>query len=183
MNKKYLLLLFVPLLAVALAGCSLDTTTASAPQPTEQQQVQANQAKMAAAVKLPDLSDSLERKNIVKRLEEFNVENKVTYIYLINFGKVMSFYTVKGKITSGSKRLTANQQQVEAQYVDNYYEAGFNKSLIMDSPELDGTYGNSAPYIFFWTTEGAYVQWSGDYMLSDQPLKLTQQPELIQTIK
>lgn len=36
-------------------------------------------------------------------------------------------------------------------------------------------------YIF--TTEGAYVEWKGDYMMSDQPLKLTTQPELVRQIK
>ena len=37
--------------------------------------------------------------------------------------------------------------------------------------------------IFFFTTEGAYVEWVGDYMMSDQPLKLTTQPELVREIK
>ena len=37
--------------------------------------------------------------------------------------------------------------------------------------------------IFFFTTEGAYVEWKGDYMMSDQPLKLTTTPELVREIK
>ena len=36
--------------------------------------------------------------------------------------------------------------------------------------------------MFFFTTEGAYVEWNGQYVWSDQPLKITQQPELVQEI-
>jgi hypothetical protein len=133
---------------------------------------------LTAQTELPVLTKSLERINIKKRLELFEDENKVSYIYLISFGKVMSFYTVKGKVSSGNKRLTANQTQVES----NHWTQG-NGSLVVDAPELDGTYGSSSPYIFFWTTDGTYVQWSSDYMLCDKPLKMTTQPELVREIK
>lgn len=177
--KKYLVIGLVLVVTITLAGCEMPQPSQSEQeaQQVEAQQVEANQKKLADAVKIPDLSDSLERKNIAKRLEAFNEPNKLTYIYLINFGKVMSFYTVKGKITSGQKRLTANQQIISRD------EGQYGQAVVQDAPELDGTYGSSAPYIYFWTTEGAYVQWSGDYMLSDQPLKLTTQPELVREIK
>src|ERR1035437_176822 len=71
---------------------------------------------LTAQTELPVLTKSLERINIKKRLELFEDENKVSYIYLISFGKVMSFYTVKGKVSSGNKRLTANQTQVESNH-------------------------------------------------------------------
>lgn len=140
--------------------------------------------KQAVAVPLPSLTNSLERINIKKRLEMFDEPNKVSYIYLINYGRVMAFYTIKGKVTSGNKRLTSTQQQVESRwYGARGNGGGFNGSEIMEAPELDGAYGTSAPYIFFWTTDNVYVQWSGDYMLVDQPLQLTSQPELIRNVK
>jgi hypothetical protein len=30
--------------------------------------------------------------------------------------------------------------------------------------------------LFFFTTDGAYVEWMGDYMLCDKPLKLATPP-------
>ena len=156
---------------VAKAG---DTSERITP---ESQAVQQNQDKLYNSVPLPQLDTSLERINIKKRLELWNNENKVSYIYLVNYGRVMAFYTVKGKVTSGSKRLTATDKIVQ----NNSYESGAYS--VIGAPELDGTYGNSNPYIFFWTTDGVYVQWSGDYMLVDQPLQLTTQPELIRQIK
>lgn len=151
---------------------------ASAQKRVEQESVTGQITRLTNAVPIPKLDNSLERDNISKRLSLFSDPNKISYIYLVSYGKVMAFYTVKGKITSGSKRLTSGQQIVEASWCSSG-----NCSMVTDAPELDGTYGASSPYIFFWTTEGIYVQWSGEYMLSDQPLKLTTQPELIRSIK
>lgn len=153
--------------------CNSDATNQKQ---NEEQTVANNQAKLQIAVPIPSLENSLERLNISKRLQMWNDPAKVSYIYLTSYGKVMAFYVVKGKVTSGNKRLTAPQNQI-----------GTNVSapevLSMEAPELDGTYGSSSPYVFFWTTDGTYVQWSGEYMLSDQPLTLTTTPELVRNVK
>lgn len=182
-SKKWLLLLVaIPAIALMADGCtSTATQPDNASQQVEQQQVHDNQQKLITAEPIPQLTDSLERKNISKRLTTFNDPNKVSYIYLINYGKVMAFYTIKGKVTSGNKRLASTEQQVNASNCEIYN--GGNCTEIMEQPELDGTYGSSNPYVFFWTTDGVYVQWSGDYMLVDQPLQLTTQPELIRNVK
>lgn len=181
-NKKIIggvvLLAFVILTG---EGCDSITSTQST-QEQEQAVVQETHARQAIAVPLPHLDNSLERINIKKRLETFDDPNKVSYIYLVNYGRVMAFYTIKGKVTSGNKRLTPTQTIEQRGSCGNY--TGDNCALSsQESPELDGSYGSSAPYIYFWTTEGAYVQWSGDYMLVDQPLKLATQPELVREIK
>ena len=54
---------------------------------------------------------------------------------------------------------------------------------MVSSPDIDGSYGTNGYAIFFFTTDDIYVEWRGDYMLVDQPLKLTQPPELIREIK
>jgi hypothetical protein len=48
---------------------------------------------------------------------------------------------------------------------------------------IDGSYGSNGDAIFFFTTDDIYVEWRGDYMLADQPLKMTTQPELVRQIK
>lgn len=150
---------------------------------TEQQSVQENIKKLAVEDPIPDLSHSLERKNIIKRLKLFEDENKVSYIYLLSFGKVISFYLVKGKVSSGGKRLTNDQQLVQGYAPGG--SGGYNdpKSDVMNAPELDGTYGKSGDYIFFWTTDDTYIQWNEGYMLCDKPLKMATQPELYREIK
>lgn len=132
-------------------------------------------SRLTNATPIPRLESSLERTNISKRLTTFSDPSKVSYIYLVSFGKVMAFYTVKGKVTSGSKRLTASDQLIDNKYTQDQY--------VTQAPELDGTYGSSADYIFFWTTDGVYVQWNGEYMQADQPLQLTTAPELVRSVK
>lgn len=175
--KKLLLLVLVLSVGILTAGCSYDTKVSDLQQ-SEQKSVADNQDKMNNTVPLPTLNNSLERQNIKNRLEMFDDQNRISYIYLVSFGKVMSFYTVKGKITSGNKRLTSTERTIE----DCAGVANCAK-FVVESPELDGTYGASSPYIFFWTTDGIYVQWSGEYMLSSEPLKLTTQPELIRQVE
>ncbi len=174
MKKYFKFLLIIPVIALMASGCNV--TESSSVQESEQNTVESNQQRMTNAVPVPQLKESLERQNISKRLQLFDANDKVSYIYLVNFGKVMAFYTIKGKVTSSSKRLTTNQKIIQ----NESYETG-NYSVV-ESPSLDGAYGTSDEYVFFWTTDGTYVQWSGDYMLADTPLKLTQQPELIQDI-
>lgn len=51
----------------------------------------------------------------------------------------------------------------------------------MDQAEPDGSYGTNGDGVFFWTTEGAYVEWHGDFQYSSEPLQLTSKPLLVNT--
>lgn len=136
-----------------------------------------NQKKMLEAVPVPSISTSQERKNLVKRLERFNTENKISYIYLVNYGKVMAFYTVKGKVSSVNSLLTTPDQLVDDPH--GSYDSG---SRIVSSPDIDGSYGSNGDAIFFFTSDDIYVEWMGDYMLADEPLQLSTPPELVRNI-
>jgi hypothetical protein len=135
---------------------------------------------------VPTVETSQERKNLVRRLETFNNENKISYIYLVNYGKVMAFYTIKGKVSAVNSLLTTPDQLVRADGSPcSSWDSSRDASLcqVVASPDIDGSYGSNGDAIFFFTTEDAYVEWRGDYMLADQPLKLTTQPELVRQIK
>lgn len=172
--KNFKLLSFILVLSTLLISCGPHVPSQ---QETEQNAVEANIIKLSAETELPNLKKSLERVNIKKRLELFEDENKVSYIYLTSFGRVMSFFTVKGKVSSGSKRMTTNQKLQHGDAGESYGD------FVMEAPSLDGTYGSSDEYIFFWTTDDTYIQWNGEYMLCDKPLKLTTAPELVREIK
>lgn len=160
-------------------ACGFFSSCASTPsaRQTERETVNDTYQRLVDQSPAPKLENSLERSNISKRLTTFSNPAKLSYVYLVSFGKVMAFYTVKGKITSGSKRLTDPKQFVTCD------QGEYDGQCETDAPELDGTYGGSGDYIYFWTTDGTYVQWNGEYMLADQPLQLTTQPELVRTVK
>lgn len=191
MNKKLLSLVAVMLFVVSGSvfacgngwfetPCS-PTTSASESNAQQLSNLWLNQAKLVKAVPSPVMETSLERKNISKRAELLNNENKISYIYLVSFGKVMAFYTVSGKVSSLNSYMVPQDQLVNYKGEKcNYYSEG---CYVMQAPDIDGSYGENTNGIFFFTTEGIYVEWNGEYMLSDQPLTLTTTPELIRNIK
>jgi hypothetical protein len=174
--KKIISLVLIMIFAVTLAGCSNDqmdyqtNTVGKEARLTEQ-----NQQRLLDRQPPLQLDFSNERDNLNKRSKELSDPNKIGYVYLVSYGKVMAFYTIKGKVSSMQSRVTTNQQAVQP--------FGGSTVVLMESPDFDGTYGQSEQGIFFYTTDGVLVQWSGEYMYSAQPLKLTTQPELIRTIQ
>lgn len=138
---------------------------------------------LATAVPVPQLTGSSERANVAKRAELFNTEGKVTYIYLLSYGKVMAFYTVSGKVSSLRSYMTPVEKLVKGngEPCTKWTTAG--ECYVIESADIDGTYGENVDGIFFFTTEGAYVEWRGEYMVSDQPLKLTTPPALVREVQ
>ena len=181
MNKKIVIGIVLLIVAAMGAGCIdkktsyQDTTSGQEAKLTE-----SNQARLLTASPPPQLDKSLERENLIRRLDLLNDENKIFYIYLVSYGKVMAEYVAKGKISSVNSRLTTQEQIVKdpfANALDN------RQGKVVESPDLDGSYGTNGDAIFFFTTDGAYVEWAGEYMVSDFPLKLTTPPELVREIQ
>jgi len=180
--KKFIsgvLIMFCFLIGVFQPGCdngSKSVRQVSKMQDNDQTITADNFLRLSKIIPPPKLTDSQERRNLVKRLERFNVANKISYIYLISYGKVMAFYTVKGKVSSVNSMLTCTQQTILTDVPGRW------DSHVVESPDLDGSYGSNGNAIFFFTTEDVYVEWPGEYLLSDQPLKLATPPELIRNL-
>lgn len=160
------------LTAVVATGC--ESTAKPTSQQREQRVTEEYQKKLAQAVPYPldQMNDSLERRQLRERLLRFNKPSKIAYIYLLsNVGTVVAFYTVKGKVSSVNSMLTVTQQVNEC-------GAWSDRSCvaITDAAGDDGSYGTNGTGVFFFTTEGTYVEWAGNYMLADSPLKLTSAP-------
>lgn len=149
-----------------LAGCT------DSPKPTAQQQGQSQTEQayrqQAAAVPYPasQLKDSLERRNIRERLLRTNRPNAIGYVYVMSFGKIIGYYTIKGKVSSTQSQMTTDQLiQTEHPYSGADYSYA-----VVNAPGDDGSYGINEPGIFFFTTDGAMVETDLDYIVADQPL-------------
>jgi hypothetical protein len=175
MKKAYLA---IPLVLVMLMGngCMNDAGTSGTTAKQEQALTEDNQARLIAVQPPPKLEWSLERDNITRRTNLWNDQNKVAYIYLIDYGKVMAFYVIKGKVSSVNSQIT-NPEQIASVYY------GSAQTQVLPSPSEDGSYGTNGDAVFFFTTDGTYVEWAGHYMLADQPLQLSTPPELVRNIK
>jgi hypothetical protein len=127
-------------------------------------------AKAAEAANSIAFTENAEIDNIKRRLELTSKPGLLGYIVLLNeSGQPVYYTTIKGKVTSGGKRLTEP---------DRYSSQGAN-GFMRHAASDEGTYGSSGEYIFFWTTNGQYVQWNGKYFYSDKPIRLSVQPLVV----
>lgn len=147
----------------ALAGCD--------DLPQSNKNVQAEKAAQAAqSIKF---DENAEIDNIKKRLELTADPGKYGFILLLNqAGQPILYEGVKGKVTSGGKRLTP-PDRASASW------GGGQNTVTRAAASDEGTWGSSSPYIFYWNTEGVYRQWDGGYLYSDQPIRLRVEPLVI----
>lgn len=163
--KNYLLMFSL----LSLAACE--------PAPVSPKGVESQKAKAAAAsVKMVGNSeiDSLKAK-----LELTSNPNTVGFILLLNqAGQPILYTSVKGKITSGGKRLTSPEACIDAGKI---IEESINTicERIGVAPSDEGTYGSSGEYIFFKNMDGEYFQWNGTYLYSDKPFRTNIQPLVV----
>lgn len=137
-----------------------------------QKAVQAQRAQEAA--NSINFVENAEIDNIKKRLELTSKPDQLGYIMLLNgMGQPVMYTSVKGKVTSGGKRLTPP---------DRYWSNANGNAGVRASSSDEGTYGSSGEYIFFWTIDGQYIQWNGGYMYSDKPFRLKIEP-LVMDVK
>lgn len=161
---RYLAL--VMLAALILSACEDDSGLAPV------KQSQSERAK--AAAESIRFTENAEIDNIKKRLELTADPGLLGYVALINsIGQIVLYTPVEGKITSGGKRLTSPQRFVEGDTGQWYGD------FVMDAPSDEGTWGHSNPYVYFWTPAGQYIQTDMEYVYSDQPFRLSEEPLLI----
>ena len=132
-----------------------------------------------ATVQVPTNPEGLttEQQNIRDRLLEDNKHGSVKHLYVISAysGQVIIYSTVRGKVTSGGKRLTPTEVAASANR-DVGFEVTIGRERHWTGEVLqdDGTYGHSGDYLYWWDTRGVYHQHyiSGGQILhiSDQPL-------------
>lgn len=169
-NKQILACAVMCFVLLAVVACDEFATSSESVQQKGQQTLAEQQASLTAAQPAPQLSYSQERAQQIDKAELFADPDKIGYIYLINYGKVMAFYPVKGKISSLNTYLSTQATT---------YGSSSGGWTTIPAPDIDGTYGSNADSIFFFTPQGAYIEWHGDYMYSDTPLQMSTPPEIV----
>jgi len=159
-------LIISTLAAILMVGCQEEAV------PKATKTVQSDKAK--AAANSIHFTENAEIDNIKARLELTANPGLLGYVVLLNeMGAPVMYTGVKGKITSGSKRLTPTWQS--ARFDCGQY--GCTKDVA--APSDEGTYGTSGDYVFFWTPAGQFIQWNGKYLYSDKPFRLSVQPVVV----
>lgn len=155
-------LLMILLASTLISGCVRNDPPSKKDEQAKIAERAANNIKFSA---------NAEIENITKRLQLTSDPGLMGYVVLLSeSGQPILYTTVKGKITSGSKRLTKPF---------TFVDIGGGSYSLVDAPSDEGTYGSSTPYIFFWSQSGQYIQWPGHYLYSDKPIRLSIKPLVI----
>lgn len=163
MSRARLAALGLLFLAVLMGASECDP-----PSEPEKKNEQAERARRAA--ESITFVDNAEIDNIKERLQLTANPGLLGFVMLMNeAGQPILYEGVRGKITSGSKRLT------DPKTVLRFAGA----PAVTDAPSDEGTFGSSSEYIFYWNQQGAYRQWNGKYLYSDKPFRLRIEPLVI----
>jgi hypothetical protein len=160
-NKTIIAVVAALALTLGLTAC---TETSKAQEEGQKLTEQAFQ-QQAAAVPYPaaELRESLERANLKERLLRTNKPDAQGYVYLMSFGQIIGYYTVKGKVSSTQSQMTTDQLITRYQNSETH---------VVNAPGDDGSYGANEEGIFFFTTEGQMVTTNLDYIWSDNPIAI-----------
>lgn len=165
-------MMVVLFLMATMVSCNLDTT---------QQKSDSGVEKASVKIKTDANGQTIEQKNIIERLQRDNDLGSLKHLYVISSfsGDVMEYSTVKGKVTSGGKRLspkTVNGIGTNSPgYSNNVHIGG---TLYTTDEVLDdgGAYGESMSYVYWFDAQGNYHQYfpsGGTYLhISDKPLRI-----------
>lgn len=125
-----------------------------------------------------DINYSLERYNLIKRAYWVNgnrekanalpceIEKPLGYIVLFDKGVVFGKFVVDGKVSSLNSYLTPDTEYYDVDYAG---DSSFYNEWLAD---VDGSYGENDNGIFFFTTDGKYIEWTGEYLYSDIPFEI-----------
>jgi hypothetical protein len=149
--------------AFVLGGCTNTNEDSAAEQKRKNyEQIQSQVGFPNEAVKNP-----LEAKNTAEKLRRDSNPNRLSYVYLLSMdGKVISHFVAKGKVSSTDSQLLPTQEVRDVCCTGEY------RDQVLEAAGDDGTYGAREPGIFFFTTSGQLVTWSGDYIQSDRQLSI-----------
>lgn len=169
--KKSIFILAISLLSVFLMSASC-----------EQSQQKSDSGATKATVHIQTDADghTVEQKNIMERLVRDNKVGEVKHLYIISSytGDVMEYSTVKGKVTSGGKRLSPKTvtNGNDTPGASNYVTLGNTQYTTDEVLDDGGTYGESGNYLFWFDAQDNYHQYypsGGTYIhISEKPLKV-----------
>lgn len=177
MKKKILISLILGGIVLGLTGCDLEEMPASTKEDIKNTLEVGNNLVESQSTPT-DIDYSLERYNLIKRAYWVNgMRDKARALaspiadmplgYIVLFtdnGSVVGRFVVDGKVSSLNSYLTPDSEYYEC--VGEYCSGGGENEWI---PDVDGSYGSNDNGIFFFTTDGKYIEWTGTYLYSDIP--------------
>ena len=164
--KKLFVLALMVMGTMCFAGGSMEPSVNDAAQAQSKQSA----ANAFAQNPVPGVQYFTERKTITEWVKRWDKPSVITYVYLVSHGNILGYYVCNVKPAYKQSYLVP--QYVFERQVDVGDSLG---DVLVEAPDLDGTYGSNNAGIRFFTAEGTAVEWAGSgasYIYSDAPLPL-----------
>lgn len=176
--KKKIMVVVLMCIFMVMVGCDYDYSIESASKNDVLNQSSVTANLLERQPTPTDIDYSLERYNLIKRAYWVNgqrekanqlicaIQKPLGYIVLFTEnGSVVGRFTVDGKVTCLNSFLTpSNIEQCCAN----------GDTINTELADVDGSYGeNDSSGIFFFTIDGNYIEWTGDYIYSDMPFEIS----------
>lgn len=172
MKNRYFLLPFACLLLMGVDDCDSSDNPKSA----------SGVSKATVKVQVGPDGLTTEQRNIRDRLRKDNEPGAIKHLYVISAysGQVLIYSTVRGKVTSGAKRMTPTSASDcnscgGAFRVDVGGDHVYTTEVLQD----DGTYGHSMDYLYWTDVNGIYHQ---HYVTGGQILHISDQPLAVKSV-
>lgn len=179
--KKFSIIAIITLLCLfcaVLTGCHEGSSLAAGSSGDTQKQKAVADTLANHQPTPTDINYSLERYNLIRRAYWVNgqrekantlvceIEKPFGYIVLFAGNATVGKFVVDGKVSSLNSYLSPDSEYYEIVYGGNWTD--YNKWLA----DVDGSYGENDSGIFFFTPDGKYVEWTGEYLYSDIPFTI-----------
>lgn len=185
MKKRIALVLVLILMVFALCSCHKTSSGTT----TDNKNTIAIANKLAINQPTPvDIEYSLERYNLIRRAYWVNgmrerantlpceIDKPLGYIVLFSGNAIVGSFVVDGKVSSLNSFLSPDSEYYSGETVAisltrrDGTTSGSNYSYVNRwLADVDGSYGENDSGIFFFTPDGKYIEWTGDYLYSDIP--------------
>lgn len=176
------IIVIITLIVILLSGCAAVSASASGTAQNTRDTINVANKLTSSQPTPTDIDYSLERYNLIRRAYWVNgqrekantlickVEKPLGYIALFSGNAVVGKFVVDGKVTSLNSFLSPDSEYYEQEYYSSGASVGSGNHWLAD---VDGSYGENDSGIFFFTPDGKYVEWTGDYLYSDIPFEIS----------
>lgn len=174
--KRLILLVALPLsLSTLMTSCDIPVQTT----PPQQSSSGAKTMNVSKEFRIPTNAEgnTTEQQNILDQKKVTSDPTKILWMHLVDMNGRMYLRTpVRCKVTSSGKRLeptSCSAGMANGQGIDSYYGAKApNGQHTTELIQIDGTYGSSDPYVYWFDPMGHYFQKGDGYILSDMPIDI-----------
>jgi len=173
----------IAIILILATGCSEEGPIVETGTEEDIRVTQSIASELAGAQSTPtDINYSLERYNLIRRAYWVNgqrekanalvcqVEKPLGYIVLFAGNTTVGRFVVDGKVSSLNSFLSPDYIESTERHTGEY--GGGNVVINNQMADVDGSYGQNDDGIFFFTPDGKYVEWTGEYLYSDIPFEI-----------